>query len=100
MSCYHPRQQKQENPEDILLNRHYRLQGKPGLAGPGDGNIPREALSPAEANLLKSLTTYGEGLAGVAGLDLLMRVMVNAPDVSMWAKEAGPGRRGEWCVRL
>lgn len=74
----------------------------PGLA-PGwdvteDGGVrgargeTRRVLTPAEDSLLKTLreTTGGAteagvrgGVAGGAGLDRLMRVMINAPDVSV-----------------
>lgn len=53
----------------------------------GKGFPSRATLTPAEASLLKALTTDGAGgnygVAGVSGLDRLMRVMINAPDVSV-----------------
>lgn len=85
--------------DEFLVNRYKRLHpGKmvPGGLAPGWDSSPagiraiavaREALTPAETSLLKSLTAKGAGagggVAGVAGLERLMRVMVNAPDVSL-----------------
>lgn len=60
--------------------------------GSGGGAWAREVLTPAENSLLKTLevsVTKGGGagtrggVAGAAGLDRLMRVMINAPDVSL-----------------
>lgn len=84
------------------------LEGSQGGSGGGAG--AREVLTPAENSLLKTLgdaVAGGEGagakggVAGAAGLDRLMRVMINAPDVSL-----PPGREGciffwfcfVWCV--
>lgn len=63
----------------------------PAAAGGKGAPSSMEALTPAEASLLKALTAAraggeegeGGGVAGVEGLDRLMRVMISAPDVSL-----------------
>lgn len=83
-------------PADFLKNRYKRQnvgKGGSGLA-PGWDAAPEgsqggvggtgvgEVLTPAESSLLKTLRGGKGGVAGVKGLDRLMRVMINAPDVS------------------
>lgn len=77
--------------EEFLMSRYRRQHpGTPGGVAPGwaatTGSfaVAPEALTPAETSLLKSLTVgaTGGGVAGMAGVDRLMRVMINAPDVS------------------
>lgn len=63
-------------------------QGEGGASAAGGAGM----LTPAESSLLKTLTgaapegtedgARGVGVGGKAGLDRLMRVMINAPDVS------------------
>lgn len=103
------RKQQQQNDnekgvEEFLINRYKRLHRNappPGGTAPGwDSSssaralaIAKEALTPAETSLLKSLAARGGeaggGVAGVAGLERLMRVMIDAPDVSLerWATQ-------------
>lgn len=71
--------------------------------GGGGGAGAREVLTPAENSLLKTLggSVAGGGgagarggVAGAAGLDRLMRVMINAPDVSLLLRRGEERRRG------
>lgn len=91
-----PNQHHNAAVDEFLINRYKRLNPRKAGAGPAPGwdsadgagaiSVLRDALTPAETSLLKSLTARGAGgggVAGVTGLERLMRVMVNAPDVSV-----------------
>lgn len=81
-----------QNATEFLRERFKRHNPGKTLLGSDSGaqvkGFPSKAtLTPAETSLLKALTTDGAGgnygVAGVSGLDRLMRVMINAPDVSL-----------------